>query len=320
MAKSNYKATKIIKIGKNTGKKTLIALLITAIMGTSGALVYDAINAIQANKDIAISSSSEELQTVNNQEITSEEENVELNEVYNEATYEIADFLDGLDLDNDLQYFYAFYTFLNDGMFSENGKFSYSKENLIDDLDSLGFDCIIDKTTDSLYGAGAKCTNEDAFFTDVLEKSKKGFEVYSTPCFTTNNPEDLKNETKSNHQMSIVSYDGQIRYYDITNGAVADSYFDVKKLISTPDKKITYVLNPEDSLKEAKYVTKFNTNDEVKRINELINDDSEVLTDDKVYEEFLLAKEKIDSKQDYINDFNVMYQDNIISRVKKIQR
>ena len=236
--------------------------------------------------------------------------------VYDDATTDIAEFLDSMEFENDMQYFYAFYIYLNDGMFSENDNIEYNiTNNYVDDSDILGFDCIIDAYNDGIMDS--VCRHRDTLFNDVLNKSNMGFEAYSTPCVLSEDNPDFNDIP--NHQISVVNYAGDTRYYDITNGAIADYNASNNGYVSTNDGILYYTLRPEDSLIDKKYITNHNDQDTINRIHYLYENDSFSYTDEEIKDEFIKAYTIMQKNQDLVNDFKIKYEDDVISKLQNVK-
>ncbi len=338
MAKSNFDGRRRSIKSKKKRKKALLALALATIMGLSGTGIYYLINYVDLPNNISweeFDDNAKQEEYTNNESHSSntviivddDTENSndnqysymktqEAEEVYDLAVSDIAELLDGMDFDNDIQYFYAFYLYYNDGKFSETNDIQYNKNSeYIDDDKALGFDSIIDKDGNGIVNS--VCRHKDTLFNDVLNKSNMGFEAYSTTCHLddgTNTEID-----KSNHQISVVRFDGDTRYYDISNGAIADNHNNGNLIVTTNNGSLSYKLIPEDSLIEKRIITNHNTKSEVDRIKSLVNIDNATITDEEINAQYKLAYYKMMMHEDLVSEFDSKYYDDVISKLPNIR-
>lgn len=294
------------QIGKKLKKTGFIAFLIAVTMVT-GTLFGLNMQDMNNEKEASYSSAQDNL--------INEAYDDDVLKIYDTATTDIADFLDSLELENDIEYFYVFYTCLNDGLFSENGKFKYADKNsnLIDNLDALGIDCIIDKNGN---GATATCRNQDTLMQDVMEKS--GYKAYSTTCFLTENKNEIDSDIKPNHQITVVQNDMGTLYYDITNGIVLDKYN--SNYLSDESEDVYVVPMPEYSIEEQHYITNFNNENDVNYINYLINNDTKYLQNKEIDKYRDSGLEKLNNNKVLVNQFKDKYNTDVLQQLKNIKR
>ena len=224
--------------------------------------------------------------------------------LYDTATNDISILMDDLDLDNEYEYFYTFYELLNNGTFSKDNTYTYTDDKLIDNVDALGYDV--------LTGKGV-CRNTDALFTDVA--SKNGYEAISIPCYADTSKDAVINSNKPNHQICFFDINGDIKGFDTTNHKVIEKYYEGKNYFISSDGQIYYRLYPEASLREIKYLTRHNTQDEIYEFTYNISDDNKTNNNSYIENKYINALENLESKQVLVNDFKVKYQDEVLDNL-----
>ena len=337
MAKSNFDRNKHTISNRKKRNKRITALALAAIMGLSGTGIYylsqnvdisDYISQESFDEglkrlDESFESLNEDLENSNeNLESSSEPENEytymkteEAEDIYELAVSDIAELLDDMDFDNDIQYFYAFYLYYYDGLFSETNNIQHVDDaKYIDDINALGLDSIIDKDGNGVVRCN--CRHKDSLFNDVLNKSNMGFEAYSTTCHLY---KDNDTNEKINHQISVVNYNNDTKYYDITNGAIADNFKSQEMVVNTNNNKVFYKIMPEYTLRDKKVITKHNSDDNVQRIVELVNNDNKTISDEEIDEQGKIAYAKMVENQDLVDEFENKYYADVISKLPNIR-
>lgn len=225
---------------------------------------------------------------------------ININYLYSESTDEVVSLMKELKIDNSVQAYYVFEYLLSNGYISKDLPVLTENEKEVLDLNNeelLGLDVIYGKMN---------CRHITDFYTKVL--TKLGYDAYALPCYITTSGDEYY--SLPNHVITIIN-EKQTIYIDATNKIIFDKYDNYNYLT---DQNYNYYAVPmaEYSSYDKNIVVSHNTNNNIKYINNLINDDFDNISENNINKEYENAQKIIDKNKDKIETFVIRYQKNIL--------
>ncbi len=267
------------KISKKSKKLVIVSLLIAGI--ATGAYEIDQFGVFDFSQKSDVYTidevtSGDTLETtVNNEELSNNKESIDkdnINYCVDTTVENIVSLYDELGLDSPAECLSVFCELLNDGELSKTGTYTYADDEKFNEYEfNLAY---------STLNGVSLCRNDDDMLTKTLKG--KGYECYSTTCYSSNVIPNVNEEKEANHQVTLINDTDNDNVYllDPTNNTLLDN-FNYTTIYSDSNSNFYNYPMPDLTNKDKGYLTSYNSVDEINTMNSLIQNDTNSF--DKAY-------------------------------------